>query len=136
MVDKDRVKGAVNHAEGTVEEGVGTLKGDTKTQAEGKANKAAGKVQSSVGGAKDATRDATGPSSHIPSSLDADPFPPSAWPAFRPSTLRRATVVWPEVVDARAKHGHDGLGQWVSCNAGCRTRAGSWLPIPSLRKQC
>ncbi len=58
MAVKDRVKGAVNHAEGTVEEGVGTLKGDTKMQAEGKTKKATGNVQSSVGGAKDTARDA------------------------------------------------------------------------------
>ena len=59
MADKDRVKGAVDHVEGAVEEGVGTLKGDTKMQAEGKTKKATGNMQSSVGGAKDAARDAT-----------------------------------------------------------------------------
>jgi uncharacterized protein YjbJ (UPF0337 family) len=57
MADEDRVKGTVNHPEGTVEEGVGSLKGDAKMRAEAEVNKAKGKAQGSVGGAKDAAKD-------------------------------------------------------------------------------
>lgn len=57
MADKDRVKGAAGHPEGTTEEGVGSLKGDEKRQ-EGTADKAKGKAQSSVHGVEDTGRDA------------------------------------------------------------------------------
>jgi len=58
MPDKDRVKGEVNHPEGTVEEGVGTLK-DKKAEMKGQGN-ASGQEQSNVGGkAKNAVPDST-----------------------------------------------------------------------------
>lgn len=57
-MDKDRIKGAVDKAKGTIKEGAGKITGDAKLQAEGKADKAKGTVRNAVGGAKDAVRDA------------------------------------------------------------------------------
>ena len=58
-MDKDRISGAANKAEGAVKDAVGSATGDTKTQAEDKMDKAKGSAQSAVGGAKDAARDVT-----------------------------------------------------------------------------
>lgn len=57
-MDKDRIAGAARQVKGAVNETVGRVTGDAKTQAEGAAEKAAGKVQNTVGRAKDAIRDA------------------------------------------------------------------------------
>lgn len=57
-MDKDRIKGAVNQAKGSIKQGIGEMTGDTKLQGEGMADKAKGKAQSAVGGAKDAVREA------------------------------------------------------------------------------
>jgi uncharacterized protein YjbJ (UPF0337 family) len=59
MVDKNRVEGAVDKAQGAVKEGIGNLTGDEKLKTEGAADKVKGKAESAVGGAKDAIRDAT-----------------------------------------------------------------------------
>ena len=56
-MDKDRVKGAMHQAKGSVKETAGKVMGDKKTEAEGAAEKAAGKVQNAAGGAKDAVTD-------------------------------------------------------------------------------
>lgn len=57
-MDKDRIKGSLKHAEGSVKVGVGKVTGDEKLKAEGRAEKVAGKIQKSVGNVKDAVRDA------------------------------------------------------------------------------
>ncbi|WP_426954900.1 CsbD family protein [Muricoccus radiodurans] len=56
-MDSDRIIGAGRQAAGAVQEGVGSLIGDTRTQARGKANQAQGQVQSSVGQLEDYIRD-------------------------------------------------------------------------------
>ena len=56
-VDRDRVSGSAEQAKGSVKEGVGSVLGDTKLQAEGRMDKAEGKVQNTVGGIKDTLRD-------------------------------------------------------------------------------
>jgi uncharacterized protein YjbJ (UPF0337 family) len=61
MVDKDRIKGAVDKAKGAIKEGIGKMTGDQKLQAEGAADKAKGAAKSAVGGVKDTVRDATKP---------------------------------------------------------------------------
>ncbi len=55
-VSHDRVAGSAQQAKGSVKEGVGSLIGDTKLQAEGRADKVEGKVQNTVGGIKDTLR--------------------------------------------------------------------------------
>ena len=55
-MDKDRIKGSAQQAQGKVKEVAGKLTGDAKLEAEGKADKAAGKVQNAVGGIKDALK--------------------------------------------------------------------------------
>ncbi|HEX4259478.1 MAG TPA: CsbD family protein [Acetobacteraceae bacterium] len=57
-MDKDRTEGVGHQVKGAIKQGVGSVTGDKKTQAEGAAEKAAGKAQNAVGGAKDAARDA------------------------------------------------------------------------------
>ncbi len=56
-MDKDRIKGSVEQAEGSVMEAAGKATGDAKLEIEGGTEKAAGKVQNAVGGVKDAMRD-------------------------------------------------------------------------------
>ena len=56
-MDKDRINGAADQANGAVKETVGKAIGDTKLQTEGKTDKVVGKAESAVGGAKDAVRD-------------------------------------------------------------------------------
>jgi uncharacterized protein YjbJ (UPF0337 family) len=56
-MDKDRIKGAVHQAKGSVKEMAGKVTGDRKMQAEGAAEKAGGKVQNTAGGIKDAVRE-------------------------------------------------------------------------------
>src|SRR5271155_1289369 len=58
IMDKDRIKGSVEQAKGSVKEAVGKATGDTKLEVEGRNEKAAGKVQNAVGGIKDAVREA------------------------------------------------------------------------------
>ncbi len=55
-VSHDRVAGSAEQMKGSVKEGVGSLIGDTKLQAEGRADKVEGKVQNTYGGAKDTLR--------------------------------------------------------------------------------
>ena len=59
-MDKDRISGAADKAKGAVKDAVGSVTGDTKTQAGGKTDKAKGSVQNAAGGAKDAVRDGMG----------------------------------------------------------------------------
>src|SRR3712207_2952063 len=55
-VSHDRVAGSAEQMKGSVKEGVGSLIGDTKLQAEGRADKVEGKAQNTVGGIKDTLR--------------------------------------------------------------------------------
>jgi uncharacterized protein YjbJ (UPF0337 family) len=55
-MDKDRIKGSVKQASGSVKKTVGKATGDSKMEAEGRAEQAAGKVQNAVGGLKDTAR--------------------------------------------------------------------------------
>jgi len=55
-MDKDRIKGSVKQAKGTIKEVAGKVTGDAKLESEGKGDKVAGKVQNAVGGMKDAIR--------------------------------------------------------------------------------
>jgi uncharacterized protein YjbJ (UPF0337 family) len=59
-MDKQRIKGGLLKATGTIKEKVGEMTGDRDTEAEGKAEKAEGKVRSAVGHAKDAVREIIG----------------------------------------------------------------------------
>lgn len=52
-IDRDRVAGSAQQAKGSIKEGVGSVLGDGKLQAEGKLDKAEGKAQNTVGGIKD-----------------------------------------------------------------------------------
>jgi uncharacterized protein YjbJ (UPF0337 family) len=58
-MDKDRIKGSVETAKGSMKESVGKVTGDAKLEAEGRNEKAAGRVQNAVGGGKDTVREAT-----------------------------------------------------------------------------
>ena len=55
-MDKDRIKGSAEQANGAVKEAAGKLLGDKKLEAEGKTDKAVGKVQNAIGGFKDTLR--------------------------------------------------------------------------------
>ena len=55
-ISHDRVAGSAEQAKGSIKEGVGSLIGDTKLQAEGRADKVEGKVQNTYGGVKDTLR--------------------------------------------------------------------------------
>jgi uncharacterized protein YjbJ (UPF0337 family) len=59
-MDKDRIKGAVRQAKGTLKKTAGKLTGDAKLEAEGRAVNVAAKVQSAFGGLKDALRETKG----------------------------------------------------------------------------
>jgi uncharacterized protein YjbJ (UPF0337 family) len=55
-MDKDRIKGSVQQAKGTVKQIAGKVTGDAKLESEGTADKVAGKVQNAIGGLKDTLR--------------------------------------------------------------------------------
>ena len=55
-MDKDRIKGSAQQANGKVKEVVGKVTGDAKLEGEGKADKAGGKIRSAIGGIKDTLR--------------------------------------------------------------------------------
>ncbi len=57
MANKDQVKGKVNEAIGSVKQGVGSMTGDERTQAEGQAQEARGKGQGFVGGVKEKAKE-------------------------------------------------------------------------------
>jgi len=56
-MDSDRIIGAGKKAAGEVQEGVGSLIGDSRTQAQGKANQAKGETQNQIGQLEDYIRD-------------------------------------------------------------------------------
>jgi uncharacterized protein YjbJ (UPF0337 family) len=55
-MDRDREKGMLNKAKGSLKKGLGRLTGDRKTQVEGHVDRAKGEVQNTVGGVKDSLR--------------------------------------------------------------------------------
>jgi uncharacterized protein YjbJ (UPF0337 family) len=59
-MDKERIKGGLQKAAGTIKEKVGQMTGDRQTEAEGKAEKTEGRVRSAVGQVKDAVREFVG----------------------------------------------------------------------------
>ena len=59
-MDKERIKGGIEKATGTVKEKVGQMTGDRDMEAEGKVEKGEGHVRSAVGKAKDAVREIVG----------------------------------------------------------------------------
>jgi uncharacterized protein YjbJ (UPF0337 family) len=56
-MDKDKVKGMIDHAKGAAKDAVGKATGDTKLQAEGKLDKAKGTAEKAIGNAKGVLRD-------------------------------------------------------------------------------
>jgi len=54
----DKIKGLANEAVGNVKQGVGSLTGNEKLQAEGKAQELKGEAQKTVGDAKDGIKNA------------------------------------------------------------------------------
>jgi uncharacterized protein YjbJ (UPF0337 family) len=56
-MDEDRISGTARNAGGKIEEGVGSLTGDAKTQIQGKLDQAAGAAQDLYGQTTDAARD-------------------------------------------------------------------------------
>jgi uncharacterized protein YjbJ (UPF0337 family) len=59
-MDKERIKGGLEKATGTIKEKAGQMTGDRDMEAEGKMDKAEGKVRSSVGHVKDAVKEIIG----------------------------------------------------------------------------
>lgn len=59
-MDKERIKGGIEKATGTVKEKVGQMTGDRDTEAEGVADQAEGRARSTVGHIKDAAREIIG----------------------------------------------------------------------------
>src|ERR1700758_5477712 len=58
-MDKDRIAGSAKDLTGRLEDAVGDIAGDAKTQAAGRLRDATGTAQNVYGQAKDAARDAT-----------------------------------------------------------------------------
>ena len=56
-MDQDRISGTARNVGGKIEEGVGRLTGDAKTQLQGKFDQAAGAAQDLYGQTADAARD-------------------------------------------------------------------------------
>ena len=56
-MDENRVAGTARNVAGKVQEGVGRLAGDVKTEMEGRLNQAAGSAQELYGQARDAARE-------------------------------------------------------------------------------
>jgi uncharacterized protein YjbJ (UPF0337 family) len=51
-MNRDQIKGRIDHAKGHVKEAAGKASGDTQLESEGQVDKAAGKTQSKVGDVK------------------------------------------------------------------------------------
>ncbi len=56
-MDENRIEGGLRDAAGRVQDSVGGLMGDSKTQADGKMRQAAGQAQQAYGQAADSVRD-------------------------------------------------------------------------------
>lgn len=59
-MDEDRIKGAATNLQGKVKSTVGSLTGDSKTEADGKTDEIGGKLQNAYGSAKEAISDQAG----------------------------------------------------------------------------
>lgn len=55
-MDKDRITGAAEAAEGSIAETIGKAAGDAELEADGKTDKVEGRFQNAVGGLEDALR--------------------------------------------------------------------------------
>ena len=64
MVDKDRVKGAIDDAAGRAKRQVGEWTGNTDAQVEGTVQQIKGKAEKALGSVKDAARDAHDKAQH------------------------------------------------------------------------
>jgi uncharacterized protein YjbJ (UPF0337 family) len=64
MVDKDRVKGAIDDAAGRAKRQVGEWTGNTDAQVEGTVQQIKGKAEKALGSVKDAVRDAHDKAQH------------------------------------------------------------------------
>ena len=69
-MDENRSAGTAKSAGGKVEEGLGRLTGNTKTQVEGIANQAVGSAQEFYGQARDTAADAAGAARDSAASLE------------------------------------------------------------------
>jgi uncharacterized protein YjbJ (UPF0337 family) len=69
-MDENRVSGTARNAGGKLEEGLGRVMGDTKTQAEGIAKQVGGAAQDMYGQARDAASDAAGAARNTAFSLE------------------------------------------------------------------
>lgn len=56
MMDKEHVKGVVDHAKGSIKEAAGKVTGDKKLEAEGHVDKAKGEIHKAAGDMKDAAK--------------------------------------------------------------------------------
>jgi uncharacterized protein YjbJ (UPF0337 family) len=78
-MDENRVEGTVRNVGGKVQEGLGRITGDAKTQAEGIANRAAGATQDFYGQAKDAASDSvTSLDSWLRNAIETQPYATAA----------------------------------------------------------
>ena len=69
-MDENRVEGTVRNVGGKVQEGLGRVTGDTRTQARGVINQATGAAQDLYGQAKDTAADAAGAALDTAASLE------------------------------------------------------------------
>jgi uncharacterized protein YjbJ (UPF0337 family) len=58
IMDKNHLEGIGHLIKGALKEGLGSITGDPKLEADGIAERGAGKAQNAAGGARDAARDA------------------------------------------------------------------------------
>ncbi|SER22804.1 Uncharacterized conserved protein YjbJ, UPF0337 family [Faunimonas pinastri] len=72
MVDINRVQGTAREAVGSIQEGVGSFIGDSKTQIQGKVKQFAGQAQDAYGQAADGARAVAGT---ISSNVERQPIP-------------------------------------------------------------
>ena len=59
-MDEDRIKGTATSIGGKVKDAMGSLTGDTKTQADSKVDQVGGQLQDAYGSAKDTVREGAG----------------------------------------------------------------------------
>ena len=74
-MDENRIEGTLRNAGGKVQEGLGRVTGDSKTQTEGLANQAVGAAQDLYGQAKDAAADSmTSLDSWLRNTIETQPY--------------------------------------------------------------
>lgn len=78
-MDENRVSGTARNIGGKIEEGVGALTGNTKTQIQGKLDQASGAAQNLYGQAADAAREsATGFDKWLRTTIETQPYTAAA----------------------------------------------------------